>query len=767
MWLPWYPSLVLLALSVPASNERGPLYTEQALAALHQANPHRLPLTFLLGRHREQTVLFCRLPPELRPIVEAQLYAQYPDARIEEVPEATLTPPAHAVRRTAALTLSPDIFPLKRFAQFDDPQNRTVADPLAALLTTLAHSQRDGLHRTVALTVQPAGPRHRHRVHAILARLDTPFFRRHARLAHWYVTAARSAQFPTRLVSWCVGRFGKPPPGSHPSAALHTSASRLHEREMDVQAGSVKGASLLFEARLLLTVAGPADQPDAVAAGLRELAGVFGVFSGLAAFHVTRPGPMRWHSPPRFLLSTEELATLWHAPVATVKAPTLTTVLSRELEPPVSLPTPRTHPQLAMLGLSSFRGQRQRFGILPDDRRRHVLIEGKTGMGKTTLLHHLLTADLRSGQGLGLIDPHGDLADAVLHQVPSARTNDIVLFDVGDTAYPLAFNVLACPNPAQRPLVASGVLSAFKKLYGDSWGPRLEHILRNALLTLLEVPGTSLVSVLRILSDAGYRRSILTRVSDPVLRTFWEHEFASLPPKLQAEAIAPIQNKVGAYVSSPFLRNILGQARGTLDLRRVMDEGRVLIVNLSKGRIGDDASMLLGSLLVTSLQLAAMSRADQPEEERRDFALYVDEFQNFATDSFATILSEARKYRLSLTLANQYLAQMDDATQAAVFGNIGTAIVFQVGANDSEILAQQLGGDVQEEDLLQLPRYQALIRLLIDGQPSRPFTMQTLPPRPASDDTHRSFLVRRASRHRYARPRGKVEEEIRAMFASA
>ena len=564
------------------------------------------------------------------------------------------------------------------------------------------------------------------------------------------------------MLAFPLGRLGKAASDAHPSSALHTSGSARHEREEDILAASDKLGKLLFLVRVSLTVAAPPDRSGAAEAALRELAGTFGVFAGLASFHVQQP--RRAGHAASFLLSTEELASLWHAPTATVKAPTLTTVQSRDFEPPVTLPTPRMQHGLAVLGLATFRGRRQPFGILGDDKRRHVLIEGKTGMGKTTLLHRLLATDLRAGQGIGLIDPHGDLAEAVLHQVPASRTNDVILFDVGDTAYPLAFNVLACPNPAQRPLVASGVLSAFKKIYGDSWGPRLEHILRNALLTLLEVPGTSLVSVLRILSDPLYRRDVLTCVQDPVIRTFWEQEFAGMPPKFQAEAIAPIQNKVGAYVSSPLLRNILGQAKSSLDLRRVMDEGKVLIVNLSKGRIGDDASMLLGSLLVTSLQLAAMSRADQPESQRRDFALYVDEFQNFATDSFATILSEARKYRLSLTLANQYLAQMDEQTLAAVFGNVGSLVCFQVGAQDAEVLAEQLGGDVQKGDLLQLPRYQAYVRLLIDGQPSRPFSMQTLPPPVQRGDPGRPLIVRRTSRQRYARPITRVEAEIAAAF---
>jgi len=343
----------------------------------------------------------------------------------------------------------------------------------------------------------------------------------------------------------------------------------------------------------------------------------------------------------------------------------------------------------------------------------------------------------------------------------------VILFDPGDTSHPVSFNVLRCDDPTQRPLIASGIVSAFKKLYGESWGPRLEHILRNALLALLEIPGSSLLTVLRLLSEEKFRQAVIPQLTDPVVRNFWEHEFVGMPPRLQAEAIAPIQNKVGHFASSPLIRNIIGQSRSTVDLRRIMDEGKVLIVNLSKGRMGEDASTLLGSLLVSSIQLAAMSRSNVAEADRRDWYLYVDEFQNFATDSFATILSEARKYRLNLTVANQYLAQMDQATLDAVFGNVGTMLAFQVGARDAEILAEQLGGDLEPADLMRLPRYNAYVRLLINGHPSRPFSMRTLSPQSTKLDERRADIIRRYARQRYARRVSQVEAEIREAFAFA
>lgn len=760
---------ILVALSVPAGNDRGPLYTEQLLAAVHQGNPRRIPIHLEIGRHGDRVVIGCRFPEGMRSLLAGQLYAHYPDCRLDPLPDDALDPPPGQRTWSVELRLVPDLFPLKRYPQFEDALLRSTADPLSALLSAVPCGPAVPLWGRITLTVTPAPHRAHTRAERCLRQLALPFFRSHPRLASSYVLLSRSPWTALHPLGWLVGRLAGRET-AHPDQALHTSTGRLHEREGDLQAAADKLSRLLFAVRLRLTVSGPPDAAEEARRRLREMAGAFGQFNAarLGSFHPSlvrrAAGRVPWFTPTAFLLSTEELATLWHPPTATVSAPRLVPVESRELAPPVLLPTPHTHPETAVLGRTVFRGTRQRFGILPEDRRRHLAVLGKTGMGKSTLLQHLLASDIAAGRGAGLIDPHGDLAEAVLRSVPRHRTNDVVLFDAGDVSHPLAFNVLAGRSAAERPLVASGVLSAFKKLYADSWGPRLEHILRNALLTLLEIPGTSLVSLLRLLGDAHYRRAVVSTLADPVVRSFWEHEFAGMPPRLQAEAIAPVQNKVGHFVSSPLLRNIVGQARNRLDLRSVLDGGKVLVVNLAKGRVGDDASTLLGSLLVTSLQLAALGRADTPEAGRRDFFLYVDEFQTFATESFATILSEARKYRLALTLANQYLAQVDEATLAAVFGNVGTLAIFQVGAQDAEILADQLGGGLLQEDLLQLPRYRAYVRLLVEGLPSHPFSMETVPPPAGCSDSDRAAIIRRSSRQRYARPVAAVAGEICRAF---
>jgi hypothetical protein len=402
-----------------------------------------------------------------------------------------------------------------------------------------------------------------------------------------------------------------------------------------------------------------------------------------------------------------------------------------------------------------------------DDRRRHVAIFGKTGTGKSTLLQNLLVADIRAGRGAACIEPHGDLADSILELIPRSRTNDVVLFDVGDASHPLSFNLLACDDAAQRPLVASGVVSAFKKIYGAMWGPRLEHILRNALLALLEIPGASLVQILPLLGDDDFREGTVKRVRDPAVRRFWEREFAQMPQRLRGEAVSPVLNKIGHFVSSPLLRNIIGQPRSTLNLREIMDQGHILIVNLSKGRIGNDASDLLGALLVTALQLAAMSRAEIREDERQDFFAYIDEFSNFTTDAFASTFSEARKYRLALTVATQFLDQLDELTRASMFGNVGTVVTFQVSQRDAEIMAEELSGGLLPADLLTLPKFQAYVRLLVDGVPSPPFSVRTLPPSKPRGDEQSLDTLRRTSRHRYTQPAEQVDQYLAATLASA
>jgi len=414
---------------------------------------------------------------------------------------------------------------------------------------------------------------------------------------------------------------------------------------------------------------------------------------------------------------------------------------------------------ITFFGQTNFRNQPVKFGIKAADRRKHFYIIGKTGMGKTTLLENMAIQDIQSGKGIGIVDPHGEFAEKMLDFVPSSRVNDVIYFDPADLNYPIAFNAIEKVDPEHRHLVASGLVGVFKKMWAETWGPRLEYVLRNAILALLEYPGSTLLGIMRILIDKDYRKKVIEKISDPVVKSFWTDEFAKYPDRFMAEAVAPIQNKVGQFLTSPLIRNIVGQTKSAINIREAMDSQKILIMNLSKGRIGEDNSNLMGAMLITRLQLAAMSRIDVPEEERKDFYLYVDEFQNFATESFATILSEARKYRLALILAHQYITQMVEPVADAVFGNVGTMIIFRVGATDAEFLEKEFMPEFTASDLVNLGFAQIYLKLMIDGIASRPFSSNTLPPIQKPEISYRDTIIR-VSRERYSTARKEVEEKI-------
>jgi CxxC-x17-CxxC domain-containing protein len=413
---------------------------------------------------------------------------------------------------------------------------------------------------------------------------------------------------------------------------------------------------------------------------------------------------------------------------------------------------------VTLFAKTDFRGEGRVFGIKDDDRLRHMYIIGKTGMGKSVLLENLVISDILKGKGMAVVDPHGDLVEKIIKCIPASRINDVIYFNPADLDNPIAFNVLEKVEPKYRHLIASGIVGVFKKLWADSWGPRLEYLLRNAILALLDYPDSTLLGVNRILIDKDYRKKVVAKVKDPVVKTFWLDEFTKYNQSFMVEAIAPIQNKVGQFLSTALIRNIVGQVKSTIDLRKVMDEGKIILMNLSKGRIGEDASSMLGAMLITKIQLAAMSRVDLPERERRNFYLYVDEFQNFSTESFANILSEARKYHLNLIVAHQYVLQLDEKVADAVFGNVGTFVVFRVGASDAEVLAKEFAPLYVEEDFVNLPKYHVYLRLMIDGVASEPFSAATLPP--IAKETGNEDTVVKVSRERYGKPRDMVEDKI-------
>jgi hypothetical protein len=507
---------------------------------------------------------------------------------------------------------------------------------------------------------------------------------------------------------------------------------------------------------------------------LTELADAFGVFtrSDGNSFYAARPsllskkkeltGVLKRKVTGRDILNLEELATVWHLPSEKIKTPSIiwgTSVLS---EPPHNLPTSldineEEKAKINFFAKTLYKNKETIFGIKDHDRLRHIWTVGKTGTGKSTMIANMAIDDIKKGRGVAIIDPHGDLVEDILNYIPAHRINDTIYFNPADKEYPIVLNPLEVTNREEAELVASGLMSIFTKVWANVWSARMEYILRNCFLTLAEIPNSTLEDVLKILSTQSLRNKFLEKTNDKALLHFWKEEFEQMPPALQKEAIAPIQNKVGQFVTSPLIRRVIGKPKSTINIDDVMDQGKIIIANLSIGRLGEDNSALLGAMLITKFELSAMRRVDRSKDQRRPFYLYVDEFQNFATDSFVKILSEARKYGLALTLANQYMAQIPPQIQKAILGNAGSLISFSVGAEDASILQKEFGEVFPQNDLINLQNFQIAIKLMIDGYTSRPFLSNTLP-LPISKNQNREKVIK-VSRERWARKAKEIESE--------
>jgi hypothetical protein len=433
----------------------------------------------------------------------------------------------------------------------------------------------------------------------------------------------------------------------------------------------------------------------------------------------------------------------------------------------MNTPTPpnqNNNQEVTYFAKADYRNRNKKFGIKKEDRTRHMYVIGKTGMGKTTLLENMAVQDIHNGNGLAFIDPHGEVADNLLDFIPKERAQDVMYFAPFDLDHPISFNVMEDVGPDRRHLVADGLLSAFKKIWVDMWSGRMEYLLNNALLALLEYPDATILGVNRMFADKEYRKRVVTNVTDVSVKSFWRDEFAEYDERFQRQAASAIQNKVGQFVSNPQVRNIVGQTESSFDVRSMMDEGKIMLINLSKGQVGEDNARLIGSMLITKMYLAAMSRADTGTGEGdlsqlRQFYFYVDEFQSFANESFAGILSEARKYKLNLIIAHQYIEQMTEDVRNAVFGNVGTMITFRVGAFDAEVLEKEFQPVFDAEDLVNLGFAQIYLKLMLNGVSSKPFSAKTLPPIEPDHQSHREE-IRELSREKYGRPREEVEEEI-------
>ncbi|MBU0668006.1 DUF87 domain-containing protein [Patescibacteria group bacterium] len=822
-----------LMIRVAKENEAGPIVAEQIFSTIHGVTRDigfwdRLRgdtqdrISFEIASVERSIRFYAHFPSRLRNLVEGQIYAQYPNVEISEVedyscPSGVEVSESEAVKTEGRelkalvniekaikkseekrftpvedfknaigieLELSnPDIFPIKRYPQFEDKKAKFSLDPLSAITSTLAKFNDPDEQAWIQVVFRPLEDKWRTIFIKCIRILNKGIYLNIAKLqtlyARAYTTRSRILRIVFFPVYWIFALQGlksgvvNETDTGDSSVTVDEEVSRTHDRESTISGAMDKVSKLLYETNVRIVYLPKHANKEVALVKLREIAGSFKQFSipqvnGFVIGETLYGKDIverynRRELRKSFVLSVEEIATVYHMPNLTVTTPNIYWVRSRRVEPPGDLPTPGNTgaEDLTVLGKTNFRGAGYTFGIKTLDRRRHIYIIGKTGMGKSTLLENMIFADIQAGKGVAVVDPHGDLADAVLNFVPSNRTNDVVVFDPSDRDFPVAFNMLENIDPSLNSIVCSGLVGIFKKIYGESWGPRLEHILRNTILSLLEYQNATMLGIPRVLQDKQFRGRVVRKINDPIVKSFWENEFEKMEPRQRIEAISPILNKVGQFLSSPIIRNILGQPKSAIDLRFAMDKGKIVIVNLSKGKIGEDTSSLLGAMMITKFQLDAMSRANIPEKERKDFYLYVDEFQNFATDSFATILSEARKYRLNLTMANQYIAQMPEEVRDAVFGNVGTIVSFQVGFDDAEYLSGQFGEEVLPNDLVSLSKYTAYSRLLIDGMPSKTFSMDSLPPPDLEPEEGRREKVIRLARERYATERAIVEDKIR------
>lgn len=752
----------LLVLEIPKANDKSELAAEQLFASLHGILRDKSELalnkgfqehlSFEIASVNGQIRFYAWVPKTLRSFVEGQIYSQYPSVQIRKADEDYVShEKQHSVSYSAEITLTDsEMLPIKTFQNFE-------VDPLAGITGALAKLESTGEEVWIQILARPIAD-------------DW-----HKSSSSWVKDVKKGkisgiGGFRAEWIGQILRALWQPPEAGKSAVA---EPKELSERDKTRIAEAEKKATKLgYRVKIRLVYMGE----STVNAKLRmqAIVGTFKQFNStnLNGFKMSNPTfakedlvgyRARSFGKGGVILNIEELASVFHLPHTNVETPNVVWASSKSAEPPSKLPiitgNSANDENISAFGMTNFRGINHQFGMLRSDRSRHMYIIGQTGAGKTGTLALLALSDIFHGHGYAIIDPHGDFAVDNMRFIPGSRLKDVIYFNPADTAFPLGFNPLEVYDPNQKSNISSEVIGVLKRMFGESWGPRLEYILRYTILALLDRPSTTLLDIARMLTDKNFRKETLDYCQDTVVLNFWKIEFGSWNDKFVNEAISPVLNKVGAFTANPIIRNIIGQPKSTFNIRQIMDEGKILIVNLSKGLIGEDNAAILGSFLVTKIQLAAMSRSDIDKiEDRRPFYLYVDEFQNFATDSFATILSEARKYALNLTVANQYISQMNDTVRDAVFGNVGTMISFRVSADDAPILAKQFEPQFEPNDLLQMHNRNFIINMVIKGEKAPAFnaTTLTLPP-PQVDNTGR---IIENTRRNYSRARSDIEQEI-------
>lgn len=756
---------ILLVLEIPKANDKSELAAEQLFASLHGilrdsgelkgSGGVQEHLSFEIASVDGRIRFYVWVPKNLQSFVEGQIYSQYPTVQIHTADEDYVAHERHhSVIHTAEVTVTGSEFlPIKTFQSFE-------VDPLAGITGTLAKLEDTGEEVWIQILIRPIADDWHKSSEQWISKLKNgdPF------------AFLNGGSFSFKWFGTLIEALWKPPEEGAGGGAVK---KELSERDkIRVSEAEKKATKLGYQVKIRLAYLGQSNSNARLR--MQAIVGTFKQFNStnLNGLKITNQSfekealnayRARLFMDDGFILNIEELASVYHLPHTNVETPNIVWASTKTAEPPAKLPlitgNEAIDENISAFGLTNFRGINHQFGMLRVDRSRHAYIIGQTGAGKSGLLELFALSDIYHNQGYAIIDPHGDFAINNMKFIPPHRIKDVIYFNPADTAFPVGFNPLEVTDPNMKSNISSEVIGVLKRMFGESWGPRLEYILRYTILALLDRPETTMLDITRMLTDKKFRKETLEYCEDTVVLQFWKVEFASWNDKFVAEAIAPVLNKVGAFTANPIIRNIIGQPKSTFNIREIMDEGKILVVNLSKGLIGEDNAGILGSFLVTKIQLAAMSRSDIPDiKDRRPFYLYVDEFQNFATDSFATILSEARKYGLNLTVANQYISQMTDTVRGAVFGNVGTMISFRVSAEDAQVLAQQFQPQFEPGDLLQMHNRHFIINMVINGEKSPAFSATTLTLPPAQTD-NTTYIIE-TTRHKYSRPRADVQKMI-------
>jgi len=762
---------ILLLIEVPKDNDKKELSSEQMFASLHGILRPKADLvregvlqehiSFEVVSVGNQIKFYVWTPKHLKDFVEGQIYAQYPTVHIREVEQdyTHVELGDRVIYGTELHLTKADVLPIKTFQSFE-------VDPLAGITAVLAKIEEAGGEMWIQVLARPIDDSWQEKGIAFIEKLKGGG---HGAPVYTSIIDA-FIELPIYILRSILNAAFQPTKEEKKKEEKKEEKKEDTGQSTVVKAVEEKITKLGYGVKVRIAYIGP-DQ-DLARQRLQAIVGGFKQFNttNLNGFTASK-----YHTDEDFLrdyqarvfmdgghiLNIEELASLYHLPHTSVETPNMVWTTSKTSEPPSNLPTEVvTEPNdVSLFGLTNFRGANQKFGIKRRDRGRHLYIIGQTGAGKSGLLKLLTLSDIYHDQGLAIIDPHGDYATDMMKFVPEHRLNDVVYMNPADTAFPMAFNPMEVFDENLKNHISSEIVGVLKRMFVDSWGPRLEYILRYTILALLDTPDSTMLGITRMLTEKSYRKKIIANIKDPVVRNFWVSEFASWNEKFASEAVAPVLNKVGAFVANPLVRNIIGQPQSAFNIRQLMDDGKILIVNLSRGQVGEDNAAILGALLVTKIQLAAMSRADIPEETRRPFYLYVDEFQNFATDSFAVILSEARKYGLNLTVANQYISQMPETVRDAVFGNVGTMVSFRVGPGDATIVGPYFAPAFEPQDITTLNNQHIFVSMIIDGQKSIPFSATTLMLPVAEND--QSPKIIEMSREHFAADKATVEEEIR------